>query len=279
MRDWHQNGDHDTPTTRDTRAIPNDASKAVYDEFKRMYEAEQTLSLGDLFGVLRRRLWLILVTGLVCAGLAGGYSLSQTSTYEASVKMLLTSEPKSGAPVSLQDQIYGLQALLPSVTELAMTRPVAQDVVRRLDLTASPATLLGGLRVEPSTEGQFFTLTYTDTDPERARSIANSFGEVLSEDNIISEVNPGNQPVEARVWEPAELPGSPVSPDPVRNSLLMLLFGLMLGAGLALLLEFLDDGWKSPYEAEQVLGVPTFGIIPAFKVRTKAKRRTNNKSQ
>ena len=274
MRDWHLNEDRESSIMREPGVIPNDASKAVYDEFKRMYEAEQVLSLRDFIQILRRRLWLILVMGILLAGLAGGYSWSQAPTYEASVKMLLTAEPKSDAPTDLQAQVYGLQAIMPTVTEMAMTRPVAQDVTRRLDLSTSPEALLEGLTVEESSsESQFFYVSYTDSKPERTRLIANSVGQVLSE-HIDSEVNPGTDTVvEARVWERAELPTSPERLDLVRNILLMLVFGLMLGGGLAFLLEYLDDGWKSPYEAEQVLGVPTFGAIPSFKFQMNNRRR------
>lgn len=45
------------------------------------------------------------------------------------------------------------------------------------------------------------------------------------------------------------------------------MLGLMLGTGAAFLLEYLDDSWRSPEEAEQVSGVPTFGMVPAFKVK------------
>jgi capsular polysaccharide biosynthesis protein len=271
LDNWHLNEDRDGSSIREARVIPNDASKAVYDEFKRMYEAEQVLSLRDLIQILRRRLWLILLMGLLFSGLAGGYSWAQTPAYEASVTMLLTAEPKSNAPIDLQAQAYGLQAIMPTITEMTTTLPVAQDVVRRLNLSKSPADLLAGLSVESGSESQFFYVSYTDSKPERARLIANSVGEVLSE-YIISDVNPSNYAVEAKVWERAELPTSPVSPDPMRNILLMLVFGLMLGTGLAFLLEYLDDSWKSPYEAEEVLGVPTFGAIPSLKGRIKNRR-------
>jgi capsular polysaccharide biosynthesis protein len=39
--------------------------------------------------------------------------------------------------------------------------------------------------------------------------------------------------------------------------------GAVLGTGLVFLLEFMDDSWRSPEEAEQVSGVPTFGVIPS----------------
>jgi capsular polysaccharide biosynthesis protein len=48
--------------------------------------------------------------------------------------------------------------------------------------------------------------------------------------------------------------------------LLALVAGGALGVALAFLLEYLDDSWGSPEEAEQISGVPTFGVIPTFKV-------------
>jgi capsular polysaccharide biosynthesis protein len=40
----------------------------------------------------------------------------------------------------------------------------------------------------------------------------------------------------------------------------------MIGVGLAFLLDYLDDDWRSPDEVEQVSRVPTFGVIPTFKL-------------
>jgi capsular polysaccharide biosynthesis protein len=75
----------------------------------------------------------------------------------------------------------------------------------------------------------------------------------------------------ANVYEEAMVPESPVSPDPLRNGLLGAMFGIMLGIGLALLMEYLDRSWRSPEEVEQVSGVPTFATIPEFSL-TKSKR-------
>lgn len=80
-------------------------------------------------------------------------------------------------------------------------------------------------------------------------------------------VSPGANAITATVWERAIVPEEPVSPNPLRDGLLALMLGLMLGTGAAFLLEYLDDSWRSPEEAEQVSGVPTFGMVPAFKVK------------
>ncbi len=56
-----------------------------------------------------------------------------------------------------------------------------------------------------------------------------------------------------------------MSPNPLRDGLLALILGAMLGVGLAFLLEQLDDRWRSPEEVERICGVPAFGVIPEFK--------------
>jgi len=57
-----------------------------------------------------------------------------------------------------------------------------------------------------------------------------------------------------------------VSPDPLRNALIALVLGSLLGVALAFVLEFVDDSWDSPEEVEEVSGIPTLGVVPRFEV-------------
>ena len=53
----------------------------------------------------------------------------------------------------------------------------------------------------------------------------------------------------------AGVPTTPENPDPLRNGLGALVIGLMLGVGLAFLLEYLYlSGLRSPEKVEQVSG-------------------------
>lgn len=63
----------------------------------------------------------------------------------------------------------------------------------------------------------------------------------------------------------AGAPATPEDPDPLRNGFGALIMGLMLGIGLAFLLEYrLVSGLHSPERLEQLSGVPTFAVIPEF---------------
>lgn len=217
-----------------------------------------------LLQVLRRRLWAILLVAGVLTGSAVAFSTLQTPIYEASVKILIGREYTTQTNTSLNAEVQGLQELTKTMAKAVDTVPVAEAVGEKLDLsTNSAGKLRSSLSAKQDPGTMFIDLTYKDSDPERAQLIANTFGQVFSEQ--VSNVSVGsNAVITAAVWQQASLPRTPVSPDPVRNGLLALVLGILLGVGLAFLLEYRDDSLNSPEEVERVSGVPTFGMIPKF---------------
>ncbi len=72
------------------------------------------------------------------------------------------------------------------------------------------------------------------------------------------------QEADPDVVEAAEVPDSPVSPQPLRTGALALLAGLALGVGVAAIGEAFDDSVKSPGDfGRTVPEVPVVGRIPA----------------
>jgi len=60
----------------------------------------------------------------------------------------------------------------------------------------------------------------------------------------------------------AERPGKPTSPNIVKNLLLATVLGLGLAAGVAFLLEILDDRLRTIADLERKLKLPTLGVTP-----------------
>lgn len=80
----------------------------------------------------------------------------------------------------------------------------------------------------------------------------------LEQLGIIANVSAG-----ARVVTPAQVPVSPVRPNPVRNGTVALFAGLVLGVGLAFLFDYLDDSIKGKEDIERVApGATVLGLIP-----------------
>jgi capsular polysaccharide biosynthesis protein len=254
------------------RTIPTDATQAsaTYSGVERYF------SLRDVLQIFRRRLWVVILVMLIFVGTAVAVSLWQTPVYEASAKLVLGQKQSEDQQVTpnLISSVEGLQLLTHTMVEAIDSRPVAEEVIQRRGLQMNPEDLLDNLTVEQIEDTQFLLVSYRDTDPERAKEIVNDVSDVSVE--RISETDAsayGNVRITVTVWERAVDPDAPLSPAPVRNGLLALVLGLMLGTGLAFLLEHLDDSWRSAEEVEEVSGIPTFGVIPEFEVTKNGKRK------
>jgi capsular exopolysaccharide synthesis family protein len=220
-------------------------------------EDDYVISLRDVFRILSTQAWLIILVGVLALGSAVGLSLLQTPQYQSSITLLVGQERGIIGPGGDPNI---LQLLSPTMATAVMSEPVAEGVDKKLDLRTSPEYLLAGVTAEHVTDTQFVEVSYTGSDPKETQRIVNAFGEVFSEK--ISELSP-NETLTVTVWRPATSPGTPISPNPVRNGLFALVGGIMLGIGLAFLREFLDGRWRSPLEAEQATGVPSLGVIHA----------------
>jgi exopolysaccharide transport family protein len=67
-----------------------------------------------------------------------------------------------------------------------------------------------------------------------------------------------------RVVDQAEFPTKPHKPNKKLNLLLAAIVGLFLGVGLAFFFEYLDNTVKTPEDVEELIRIPSFGIVPAI---------------
>jgi polysaccharide biosynthesis transport protein len=58
---------------------------------------------------------------------------------------------------------------------------------------------------------------------------------------------------------------NPIAPQPVRSALLAAVVGLMIAAGIVILVEFLDDTIRDPQAITRKWGVPILGMIVSYK--------------
>jgi capsular polysaccharide biosynthesis protein len=230
--------------------------------------------VGTILQLLLRRVWTIVLVLVVVTGSTFAFSVRQMPTYEATVQMLV-SQKNPGGP-NLGGDIGGLQEATLTVAEMVPSMHVAQGVVEQLNLPdLSAEDVLRNMSVEANPGTMVIDVSYTytadnaETAQERAQLIANAIGEVSTKE--IGDAMVGANPIVFRVWDEATLPEDPVSPNPVRNSIIALLLGGPLAVGIAFLLDHVDDSWKSPEEVEEFSGVPTLGVVPKFRVSARRK--------
>ncbi|MGE0151807.1 MAG: GumC family protein [Reyranellaceae bacterium] len=103
-------------------------------------------------------------------------------------------------------------------------------------------------------------LTELRTSAQSARQLYEAtlarFNEVsITDDNVL-------QKAEARVLQPAFMPGGPIAPQ--RNAIMFMAFliSLAVGVALAVVIELLDAGFRSVHQLEQMAGAPALGMVP-----------------
>jgi capsular polysaccharide biosynthesis protein len=159
-------------------------------------------------------------------------SLAETPQYESSAKILIGQEGwGSQGPLERLEVPHGFGGSTMTLAEVADSRLIAEDTIERLGLSTTPKEFLQRLDAEPIEPTQFIEVSYTDPNPARAQRVANTVGEVLS--RRASEVSPRSAAI---IWEPAQVPDKPMSPNPLRNGLITLVSGLLLCVMLALVL-------------------------------------------
>lgn len=67
---------------------------------------------------------------------------------------------------------------------------------------------------------------------------------------------------DARIISPAVAPGEPSAPKEMIVLMLAIIAGGMIGGALALIRELRDDGFRTPEQVEQALGLPVIGMLP-----------------
>ena len=66
------------------------------------------------------------------------------------------------------------------------------------------------------------------------------------------------------VVDRAKVPEMPSSPNHMLNFLAALILGAIVGAGLAMLMEQIDEGITEPTDLPRILNVPLLGVVPTI---------------
>jgi capsular exopolysaccharide synthesis family protein len=70
----------------------------------------------------------------------------------------------------------------------------------------------------------------------------------------------------------ALIPSEPVSPQPVRDTMLGAVIGILIMGAIVVLIEYLDDSIKTPEDVNNVMGLPVIGLIGEMNVSRKKKK-------
>ena len=233
---------------------------------------EIEIDLKELFYVIKQKLWIILLTGIVGAVSIGLYTaMVMKPVYTSSTMLYIVN--KTTTLTSLTDLQLGTQ-LTKDYKVLVTSRPVTAQVITNLDLNLSHEQLVKKIKVDNPTDTRILTISVEDTDPYMAKSIADEFASVASA--RMAEIMDSAPP---NIVEEAYLPTQKTKPSITKNTMIGGLAGVFLAGAVILVLFVMNDAIKTPEDVEKYLGLNTLATIPVFEGETGAKKKKSKRKK
>lgn len=231
------------------------------------------INLIDLLFYIKKRLWIVLISGAVCALatlLVNAFVL--TPQYTASTRIYVLNRA-SDAGIDYSD-IQSSTQLAQDFEVLITGRNVTSQVIRQLSLDMTDEQLADKIIINGVTDSRILQIDVMDSDAKHAADIANCVREVAKEQLVnIMEIDTVNV-----VYE-AEQPANPSAPHTKRNTILALILGFCISCLVLIVLFIVDDSVKTEEEIERYLNLSTVGVIPQSTSILKANQTRSKKRQ
>jgi capsular exopolysaccharide synthesis family protein len=233
--------------------------------------------LRSYLDVVRRRKWLVLTVTAVAVALAVLASVLQHATYRGEEKIVIGQGP---GLFQVQNG-NAIQPFTATMSDLMHSNVLASTVIGNLKLDTTPEDLLKHLSTSINPQTAVILVHYDDSDKKRAVSTLQEIGLVFAQlvKDKFGQTQPAapgatpQPPITATVFDPAHLLPGKVSPKPVRNVVIALILGAVLGLLGAFLREHFDRALRTRDAVERAFGMPVIGQVPFERGRGKDERR------
>ena len=216
---------------------------------------------------------MIVACPIVAAIAAAAVSLALAPIYEAHVSLYV----RPAQPIQGTDPtVAGLttDAVLRTYANWMTQRPILDAVNADLALGMRPEDLARTIKVTPQTNTLLLDVAVQDTNPSRARDIANQLvGDFISTVNRTQENQSTATPSTDKliVTSPAVLPDQPVLPNKTLNVAIAFGAAHLAAVALAFLLDYVDQSIKNDQDLTDRLGLVPIGHI-AYVATTKGRQ-------
>ncbi|MFX3623769.1 MAG: YveK family protein [Ectobacillus sp.] len=225
---------------------------------------EETISLKELFSVLRKRLAMIIsitfATALVSA-VVSFYFI--TPIFQTSTQILVNQKKEQGIvqPGEIQTNLQ----LINTYNVIIKSPAILDKVKQELNLDMTVQELTEKINVASEKDSQVISVTVQDPNPKLAKDIANTTAAAFKEE-IVKIMSIDN----VTILSKAEVTQGqmPVKPRPMLNIAIAFVVGLMASVGLAFLLEYLDNTIKREQDIETILELPVLGVVAQMEEKT-----------
>ncbi|MGM0218369.1 YveK family protein [Enterococcus sp. AZ126] len=220
---------------------------------------EETISLQELMGVLKKRIGLIIVFMFLGLGVAGILTYFVITPKYSSQAQLIVRLPQN--ETTNVNDINGNLQMINTYKDLIKSDTVMTEVQQRMkteyENDLSVDAIGASISVNQSQNSQMFSIVSKVTDPIVAQNIANQTALVFQEQakDMLSVDK-------ITIISSATANLKPVSPNDKINLMIGLALGVIFGIAVSFILELFDKTIKDDSFVEDELGFTILGIVP-----------------
>ena len=225
------------------------------------------MELRDYLRILRKRGWIIILTTVLTAVAAFGFSQLQKVEYKSTISVFVRPERiDNGTLLATKQILRGFVAYIDSLN-------FAQQVINAKGLDMKADILKPKVTIASKDEDYIIQIDVVDTDPAQSEAIAlewaNQFVQWRDQDNL-------KQQKADRV--DANIVQNPTTgkfrPQTTLNVVAGAIIGLLLGVVIVFFLESIESNiLRSSDDVERVLGTTVIGLIPASSAEAARSRK------
>ncbi len=219
----------------------------------------ETVDIKEIVDYLKSKITIIVLITLLVTILGVSFKLFvQVPKYSSSTTILLINNT-SDATLTYNDLSIN-KNLVSTYSEIVKSKRVLSQVIKNLDLDYSYSELNKKVDVSSVTNTELIKITVTDTNKKLAKDIANETAKVFSleipELYNISNVN---------ILDKAENATSPSNMNFIKELILFVIAGLVLGLGVVIVIYYFDRTIKSTEQIETKIGLSVLGTVQEYK--------------
>ncbi len=221
---------------------------------KRPQDTEIDLLL--LLRVLLSKAWIMAIAAVgvgIATFLVSTFLIDKQ--YQSTAQMYIISRQNEGT--TTYSDLQTSTQLVKDYKVLVTSRPVLEQVIGNLDLDMTTTQLEKHITVTSATDSRVLTLAVTCDDPYKAKMIVDSLADVSAE-RICSVMQLDG----ANIFEYGNIPTTPASPSVKRFTLIGVLLGIVVSAGVIIVIYLVDDTIKNSDDIMEYLELSTLALIP-----------------
>ena len=222
---------------------------------------EETIDLREYFFILKKKIWLIIASALICGLISGLISYFVLKpVYQANTSLIVNKEVENQVTqMTTTDDLNYVQKLAVTYGEIIKSRTVITSTIEKLKLDMTYEELSEAISVTNVDSTQIIKISVQHNSPLIATKICNTIPEIFSK-----EVQRVVKASGVEVIDKAIVPENPIKPNKKMNIAIAMVLGVMASVFVIFLIEALNTKIKEPKDIEEKLGIPVYGVVPKY---------------